>query len=138
MDDIFYTRSNGKFKPTAFADVLYISASRNYSIVFTADAKKFIIYVPLGQVETQLPANLFCRIHRSYLISMKKITEFDYTHIYIGDEKLPIGRTYFENFLERTIRVCCERDRKIEAEIKNMTPKDYVKMFKKEADGNFL
>ena len=58
------------------------------------------------KMEQKLPADKFIRIHRSYLISVKKITAFNNEGIEIGPILLPIGKNYKDSvlsFLEKHI-----------------------------------
>ena len=114
----FHIRINGMFRPILFEDVLYISASKNYSNIITASKGAISICVPLCEVEQQLLEDLICRIHRSYIISLRQITGYTYTHVYIGKKELPIGKTHLEDFMKRTIRIQSSRDRRMEEQIK--------------------
>jgi DNA-binding LytR/AlgR family response regulator len=126
-----FVRLNGMFRPIPFNDILYISASRNYSEIATTSKGKISICIPLGEVEEQLLENLFCRIHRSYIISVQQISGYTYTDVYVGEKRLPLGKTYLESFMARTIRVQCCRDRQLEEEMKRMSLEEYVKKFSK-------
>ena len=60
--------------------------------------------VSISEIEKQLPINLFCRIHRSYIISLNHTDKFDNELAYIGDVKIPIGEQY-KNVLKNAIIV---------------------------------
>jgi DNA-binding LytR/AlgR family response regulator len=49
----------------------------------------------------KLPEKAFCRIHRSSIVSLAKITSFRHKTVYIKDIALPVGNTYEEDFLKR-------------------------------------
>jgi DNA-binding LytR/AlgR family response regulator len=41
-----------------------------------------------------LPKNLFLRIHRSFIVSLKKITAYTYYDVEIGRTEIPVGRLF--------------------------------------------
>jgi DNA-binding LytR/AlgR family response regulator len=51
------------------SNVVYISASKDYSKIFTKDAKSYIVRKPLKNWEERLPKEHFIRIHRSTIIN---------------------------------------------------------------------
>jgi two-component system, LytTR family, response regulator len=54
----------------------------------------------LKQFETDLPAALFCRVHKSYMVSLSKIERADRNTVYIGETSIPVSNTYRKSFLE--------------------------------------
>jgi DNA-binding LytR/AlgR family response regulator len=50
----------------------------------------------ISSVEDALSEELFVRIHRSFIVSVKKITSFSPVSIYIGEMEFPIGTRYKE------------------------------------------
>ena len=68
----FITSSeNPKFIKTS--DIVYISASGEYSIVHTADGKNSTVRKLLKQWEAVLPLDTFVRIHRSSIINLNYV-----------------------------------------------------------------
>jgi DNA-binding LytR/AlgR family response regulator len=43
-----------------------------------------------------LPQHLFLRIHRSFIVAIKKVTAFTNNDVEIGKTELPIGKSYSE------------------------------------------
>lgn len=81
--------------------IIYISACGNYSEVFTSNQKKSLTLKSLKEWETRLPANSFCRIHRSTIININFIERIEdwmnYSYrIYLKDIKEPfvLSRRY--------------------------------------------
>ncbi|MBT0812999.1 response regulator transcription factor [Litoribacter ruber] len=57
----------------------------------------------LNLLEEELRNYHFIRIHKSYLVNLRKIQSVDQEHVYFQQsyyDKIPIGRTYKEGFLE--------------------------------------
>jgi DNA-binding LytR/AlgR family response regulator len=93
---LFVDSGNQKTKLN-FSDILYIEGARNYVTVFTHE-KRYMLYRSLKSLIDILPSNDFIRIHKSYLISIDKITSLNDNKIAIDvnskEVRLPIGSTH--------------------------------------------
>jgi DNA-binding LytR/AlgR family response regulator len=52
-------------------------------------------------MEEQLPADQFFRIHKSFIINMKKIVAIEGNMVEISARKLTIGNNYRADFFDR-------------------------------------
>ena len=53
----------------------------------------------LKNMEATLPSEMFMRIHRSYIVNLRRIRGYAKGRVYLGeDEYLPIGENYRETF----------------------------------------
>lgn len=82
-----------KVKP---GDILYIESSGNYMTFVTAD-KKVVCRLTMQETINMLPADMFIRTHRSYLVSKQKVTKVDRNQVYLGNFAIPIGSVYSES-----------------------------------------
>lgn len=103
MTSNFYIRTEGRFQKMFFHEILYIKGRKNYCEFITTTGSKVITYGTIGALESQLPENLFCRIHRSYIIAIEKIESFDHHYAFIGKEKLPLNKDGFDNIRSRSL-----------------------------------
>ena len=67
----FFIKTDGKLVRIDFDDILYIEGLRDYVAVHTV-SEKLISLDTLLNMESQLPAGQFARIHKSYLVSLEK------------------------------------------------------------------
>ena len=74
-------------------DIKYLESFREYIKVHTSD-KAVMTKLPISKIEEKLKDHEFIRIHKSFVVSVQKITSFNSRVIYIGENELPIGRTY--------------------------------------------
>lgn len=74
-------------------EIVYLEALTNYTKVITA-RKKFITLNNLKNFLDYLPSTRFMRIHRSYAVAIDKVNAIDKNELLIGDQRLPLGRTY--------------------------------------------
>ncbi len=58
------------------ADVNRIESSGSYCIFHMADNSKYVVSKNIGEYEAMLPCGVFFRIHKSYLINIKKVRKY--------------------------------------------------------------
>ncbi len=97
--DFLFIRSNNRLVKVFFSDVTHAEAMQNYSILHTIE-KKIITLQPLKQIEAQLPQNKFVRVHKSYVVNIRKIDEVVRNIIIIGKTEIPIGETHQNAFFK--------------------------------------
>ncbi|HTL10266.1 MAG TPA: LytTR family DNA-binding domain-containing protein, partial [Chitinophagaceae bacterium] len=56
--------------------------------------KPLLVKQSISSVEEVLPADLFLRVHRSYIIAIDKVAAFTNHDIEIAGMEIPIGRLY--------------------------------------------
>lgn len=96
----FFIRTNGKFVRVAFADIMYVFSRQNYVQVVTSD-KNYVILNTMKQMEQALPESQFCRIHRSFIVSVDHITSFDNEKVFLGEKFFPIREHYRPVLLQK-------------------------------------
>jgi len=91
-DFIFVTIQKRKVK-ILFSEIAYIESQREYvKIVTTKDT--YISKMSTGEIEEMLPAHLFKRIHRSFIIAVSKIDSYNAEMVEVNGVQIPIGRAY--------------------------------------------
>jgi two-component system LytT family response regulator len=89
---IFLNAERKKVK-ILFSEIVYIESQREYIKVITTK-KEYISKMGTQEIEEMLPANLFKRIHRSYIISIGKIESYTAEMVEVNGIVIPIGRGY--------------------------------------------
>lgn len=100
LSDRIFVRHKEKMQKIMLADILYIEADRNYSRIFTAN-KEHLLSITLKTIEEKLPAKLFQRIHRSYVINIMHVDEVAEHHIMIAQNPIPLGTGMREQLMQR-------------------------------------
>ncbi len=93
-------KSDKKLTKVFFDEISYIEAFGNYIFIFTG-AERVMSKQTLTQFEQQLPFSKFARIHKSYIASLKAIKYLEGGEIFIAGKKLPVGKVYRENLLDK-------------------------------------
>ena len=91
-DFIIIKQGHDKHK-ISIHDILYLEAMRDYTRIKTA-ATQYLVLTTLNGILNKLPADLFVRIHRSYVVNRKKIDIIEKNKINIQSHVLPIGKLY--------------------------------------------
>ncbi|SEK99581.1 LytR/AlgR family response regulator transcription factor [Parapedobacter koreensis] len=85
------------FISVAINDILFIEGLRNYVIVHTM-AKQIVTYHRLGDLENELSASGFIRIHKSYLVCFRNISRIEGNSVKVGTRYLPVSQSYRNAF----------------------------------------
>jgi len=96
-DFIFLTVQKKKVK-ILFSEIVYIESQREYIKIVTTK-KEYLSKMSTNEIETLLPANLFRRIHRSFIVSIGKIESYTAKIVEVNGVSIPIGRGY-DNIIE--------------------------------------
>lgn len=93
-DHLFLNVQKKKVK-ILFTDIVYIESQREYIKIVTTKGE-YLSKMSTHEAEHLLPAHLFKRIHRSFIISVNKIDSYTLEEVEVNGVALPIGREYRE------------------------------------------
>jgi len=91
-DFIFLNVQKKKVK-ILFSDIVYIESQRAYIKIITTK-NEYITKMSTQEIEALLPGDLFKRVHRSYIVSIKKIESYTSEMVEVNGITVPIGRGY--------------------------------------------
>lgn len=95
--DFFFVKTEYRIEKIFFHDILYIEGMRDYRCIQT-NSKKILTPQTFTELEQKLPKSKFCRVHKSYMVTLNKIDLIERNRIKIKDKFIPISETYKENF----------------------------------------
>jgi DNA-binding LytR/AlgR family response regulator len=58
----------------------------------------------MKSMEEQLPADLFLRIHKSYIVATSRIQSMEGREVLVGKQRLPVSRQLKKEVLEKITR----------------------------------
>jgi DNA-binding LytR/AlgR family response regulator len=96
--DFFFLKVNYQIEKIHYSDILFIEALQNYIAIHLAD-RKIVSYMTISNMEKQLPASLFMRIHKSYIVALNKIDAINKNKVVIHNQHLPVSRTTKEKLI---------------------------------------
>jgi DNA-binding LytR/AlgR family response regulator len=94
-----FIKSDYKIHKIATDDIAYIEGYKDYVRIYTPE-KRFVTRESMKNMEALLSKDQFLRIHRSYIISIDKFSAIEGNMIILGEEKLPIGKSYKEQVMK--------------------------------------
>jgi DNA-binding LytR/AlgR family response regulator len=83
-------------------DILYIEGLKDFTKVHTSE-KVFIASERISYMDEKLPENKFARIHKSFIVSLEKVSRVFAEEVLVGDTTLPMGRVYKKLFLQKVL-----------------------------------
>jgi len=95
--DYIFIKTGHRIEKISHDEILYIEGMRDYRSV-QMTGKRILTLQTFTDLEKELPKQSFCRVHKSYLVSLSKIISVERNRIKIGDKLIPIGETYKEQF----------------------------------------
>ena len=91
MQQYFFVRADGKYEKINFSELIFVKARRGYMQVVT-ESKTYLVLNRMELVQKYLPKELFCRIHRSYVVGLEKVKAFDNFKVWLYPP--PEGKIY--------------------------------------------
>ena len=79
-------------------EITYVEADDNYAKV-VANSKTYLLSHPIKKVEENLGKLPFARVHKSFIVNLTKVTSIQEGYVFLGTEKIPLGRTYRQPFM---------------------------------------
>jgi two-component system, LytTR family, response regulator len=95
------TEMKGKLLKINLSDIDYIEGMKNYVAIFCQN-KKTMVYTSMKEIEEKLPARKFLRVHKSYIISIPKITGIEGNMVRLQgvQSDIMIGDSYKNELME--------------------------------------
>ncbi|MGI8583752.1 MAG: LytR/AlgR family response regulator transcription factor [Chitinophagaceae bacterium] len=75
-------------------DILYIESWKDYIKVFLATGKNVLVKQSISAMANLLSDHKFLRVHRSFMVSVDKITGYSALSVQVNSTDIPIGRLY--------------------------------------------
>lgn len=102
MEDRLFIRHKDQMVKVLLSEILFAEADRNYCKIHT-EKQSYLLSVPLRNIESQLPANNFVRVHRSFVVNLKKIDAVSehQEFLTIQSHQVPVSRRSKEEVVKR-------------------------------------
>ncbi len=103
-DRFLYVRADRKMVKVMVDDIQYIESLKDYVRIFVKD-QQIITKQTITALEEMLPEKDFVRIHRSFIVSIKKVDSYTQHAVFLGKTELPVGPLYKQEIMKRLSRV---------------------------------
>lgn len=96
----FFVKTAYRLEKIMLDEVQYIEGMRDYRRIVTT-GKKIMTLQTFRELEQELPTAIICRVHKSYMVSLDKISAVEKDSIRVGAIEIPLSETYRKAFYER-------------------------------------
>lgn len=101
VDAFVYLKVDKDMKKVFINDIMYIESWRDYAKVFLAEDNYLLVKQSITALENLLSDQRFMRIHRSYIVSLERVSGYNGLAVQLGSIEIPIGRFYKQAVMER-------------------------------------
>ncbi len=99
-DDSIFLKTEHRIVRVSIADIRYVESMSEYLKLYIEGQRPVMMLFSMKRMEERLPP-YFVRIHRSYIVNMKKIIEVSKNRVMMDAETyLPIGDNYKDSLLK--------------------------------------
>jgi len=95
----FFVRSANAQEKIYFDELVFIEGMRDYRRIHTLH-KKIMTLETFMQFEKELPPALVCRVHKSFMVALDKITVVRADSIEVQGTSIPVSATYREQLMK--------------------------------------
>jgi DNA-binding LytR/AlgR family response regulator len=96
----FYVNIDRRLIKIDLPSIYLIEAKGDYINIKTED-KNYIVHSTLKKIEEKLPDSLFLKVHRSYIINVKKIIDIEDNSVLIKKDVIPVSRSNRPELMKR-------------------------------------
>ena len=94
-------KADYKTQLVRISDIVYLVSAGEYVRLHIEGSHSITTLFRLKNMETSLPADSFLRVHRSYIVNLKRISSYTKGRIFLDNgEYIPLGENYKLRFLE--------------------------------------
>lgn len=94
-----FIKTEYRLEKLLLSEVLYIEGMRDYRRIHTIN-KRIMTLKPFKEFEQDIPENIICRVHKSFMVALDKIDSVERDRIRIKDTIIPISETYKKHFFD--------------------------------------
>ena len=92
-------KADYKTQLVKIADIVYLESAGEYVRLHIEGGQTITTLFRLKNMEALLPTNNFLRVHRSYIVNLKRISSYTKGRIFLDNgEYIPLGENYKERF----------------------------------------
>lgn len=92
-EEFLYLREKNLIHKIPLKEIVYVESMGDNVTIHTI-GRKITNRCTISSIEKLLSENGFLRIHRSYIVSLSRITSFSPASVYINNKEFPIGTSY--------------------------------------------
>lgn len=95
--DFIFIKSAYTIEKILFSDILFIEGMRDYRKIHST-GKTIMTLQNFSDFEKEVPPEILCRVHKSFMVAMHNIDKVDSNNVIIRDRVIPVSATYKKKF----------------------------------------
>lgn len=99
-DDSIFVKVDSLLTKIRMEDICWVEAAGDYIKIQTTE-KNYMVYATLKKMEDRLDKDKFVRIHRSFIVNLRRISNIDATNLEINKKIFPISSSYRDDLLSK-------------------------------------
>jgi len=99
----FFVKCDNRIEKIFYDDLVAVEAMLNYVNLHTTQGKK-IVYLTIKGILEQLPADLFLKVHKSFIVNITKIKSIEGNEINLGQLKVVVSQNFYERAMKAIIK----------------------------------
>lgn len=100
-DAFVYVKADREMQKVFVNEILYIESWKDYVRLYFTTGKYLLIKQPISAMENLLSQHNFMRVHRSFIVSVNKISGYNGMSVRLGGTEIPIGRLYKQSVINQ-------------------------------------
>lgn len=101
QESFIYLRVGKEMRKVFVDEIIFIESVKDYVKIYLIGSNVLLVKQSITAMENLLSSHKFLRVHRSYLVSMKKVLGFNRVAVKLNTREIPIGRLYKQAVMER-------------------------------------
>ena len=97
IKSFIFIKTENRLEKVNLREIVYIEGMRDYRRIHTIN-KRIMTLQTFTEFEKQIPPNIICRVHKSFMIALDKIDSIEKDQIKIGEKFFPISESYKKRF----------------------------------------
>lgn len=93
-------KADYKLYNVAYDNILVIEAFDDYIKINLQDGSKIVARYTMKSILKELPEKHFVRVHRSYIVAVKKVSSINKDTMVLEGFSIPLGKTYKQDVLK--------------------------------------
>jgi len=99
----FFVKCDGRIEKVEYDDLQFVEAMLNYVVLHTTEGKR-IVYLTMKSIMEQLPADLFLRVHKSYIINLSKVKSIEGNTIRFDNATVAISQQFYDKVIKAIVK----------------------------------
>ena len=95
-----FVRADYSLQKIMLDDIICIEALDDYLKIYVNQQKTIVARMTMKAMLEKLPKTEFLRVHRSFIVPIKKVESLRNKTLQLGDKKIPVGNSFEEDVLK--------------------------------------